>query len=69
MNAGGSNATIDDFNTNWNFDRAKHGFIGGYNVGAGFNTALPIGYRPVPRGTPRGAKSGKPRRRSGTRPR
>ena len=52
MNAGGYNATIDDFNTNWNFDRAPHNFVGGYNVSGGFNTALPIGYRPVPSGTP-----------------
>ena len=52
MNAGGSNATIDDFNTNWAFDRAPHEFVGGYNVSGGFNTPLPIGYRPVPAGTP-----------------
>ena len=52
ISAGGSNATIDDFNINWSFDRGPHGFIGGYNVAGGFNTALPIGYRPVPRGTP-----------------
>ncbi len=52
MNAGGSNGTIDDFNTNWDFDRAPHNFLGGYNVSGGFNTALPIGYRPVPSGTP-----------------
>src|SRR3954449_12097875 len=37
MNAGGSNATIDDFNTNWAFDRAPHNFVGGYNVSGGFN--------------------------------
>ena len=52
ISAGGSNGTIDDFNINWGFDRGPHGFIGGYNVAGGFNTALPIGYRPVPRGTP-----------------
>jgi gluconate 2-dehydrogenase alpha chain len=52
MNAGGSNATIDDFNTNWAFDRAPLNFVGGYNVSGGFNTPLPIGYRPVPSGTP-----------------
>ena len=52
ISAGGSNATIDDFNINWGFDRGPHGFIGGYNVAGGFNSALPIGYRPVPRGTP-----------------
>jgi gluconate 2-dehydrogenase alpha chain len=52
ISAGGSNATIDDFNVNWRFDRGPHGFVGGYTVAGGFNTALPIGYRPVPRGTP-----------------
>jgi gluconate 2-dehydrogenase alpha chain len=59
INAGGSNATIDDFNIDWNFDRSKHGFIGGYTIGAGFNTVLPIGYRPVPRGTPQWGKEWK----------
>jgi gluconate 2-dehydrogenase alpha chain len=59
MNAGGSNDTIDDFNINWAFDRGPHGFVGGYNVGAGFNTVLPIGYRPVPGGTPQWGKEWK----------
>jgi len=59
MSAGGSNATIDDFNINGDFDRGKHGFVGGYNVAGGFNTALPIGYRPVPRGTPQWGKAWK----------
>ena len=59
MSAGGSNATIDDFNINEDFDRGKHGFVGGYNVAGGFNTALPIGYRPVPRGTPQWGKAWK----------
>jgi len=59
MSAGGSNTTIDDFNTNWDFDRGPHGFVGAYNVAAGFNTALPIGYRPVPRGTPQWGKEWK----------
>jgi len=57
MSAGGSNTTIDDFNINWAFDRGPHGFVGAYNVAAGFNTALPIGYRPVPRGTPQWGKA------------
>jgi gluconate 2-dehydrogenase alpha chain len=52
MAAGGSNVTMDDFNVNWDFDRGPYGFVGGYNVGAGFTSPLPIGYRPVPRGTP-----------------
>jgi gluconate 2-dehydrogenase alpha chain len=59
MNAGGSNDTIDDFNIDWAFDRAPHGYVGGFNVGGGFNTALPIGYRPVPRGTPQWGKAWK----------
>jgi gluconate 2-dehydrogenase alpha chain len=59
MSAGGSNDTIDDFNINWAFDRAPHGFVGGYNVSGGFNTALPIGYRPVPSGTPQWGKAWK----------
>ncbi|MFL4977049.1 MAG: GMC family oxidoreductase, partial [Xanthobacteraceae bacterium] len=59
MSAGGSNTTIDDFNINWDFDRGRHGFVGAYNVAAGFNTALPIGYRPVPRGTPQWGKEWK----------
>jgi gluconate 2-dehydrogenase alpha chain len=52
MNAGGSSTTIDDFNQNWDFDRGKPGYVGGFIVAGGFNTALPIGYRPVPSGTP-----------------
>jgi gluconate 2-dehydrogenase alpha chain len=59
MGAGGSNVTIDDFNINWGFDRGPHAFLGGYNVGSGFNTALPIGYRPVPAGTPQWGKAWK----------
>src|ERR1041385_6125236 len=59
MNAGGSNATIDDFNINWNFYRGPHKFVGAYNVSGGFNTVLPIGYRPVPRGTPAWGKAWK----------
>ena len=59
MAAGGSNWTADDFNINWDFDRGPHGFVGGYSIGSGFNTALPIGYRPVPRGTPSWGKAWK----------
>ena len=43
MSAGGSNFTIDDFNINWNFDRGPQGYVGGYNIGSGFNTELPKG--------------------------
>jgi gluconate 2-dehydrogenase alpha chain len=57
--AGGSSDLIDDFNGNWDFDRAQVGALGGYNISAGFNTALPIGYRPVPSGTPAWGKEWK----------
>jgi len=51
---------IDDFNTNWAFDRAPHEFVGGYNVGRRLQTPpLPIGYRPVAVRHPRsGAANG-----------
>jgi gluconate 2-dehydrogenase alpha chain len=52
MSAGGSNHTIDDFNANWGFDRGPQGYVGGFTIGAGFNTSLPIGNRPLPGGTP-----------------
>jgi gluconate 2-dehydrogenase alpha chain len=52
INAGGTNTVIDDFHANWNFDRSGPGFVGGYIISAGHNTNLPIGYRPVPKGTP-----------------
>ncbi|MEA2987926.1 MAG: gluconate 2-dehydrogenase alpha chain [Alphaproteobacteria bacterium] len=59
MSAGGSNVTMDDFNINWSFDRGPHDFIGGYSVGAGFNTPLPLSFRPTPRGTPQWGKGWK----------
>ena len=59
MSAGGSNVTIDDFNINLGFDRGPHGFVGGFSIGSGYNTALPIGYRPVPGGTPQWGKAWK----------
>ncbi|HYQ93239.1 MAG TPA: GMC family oxidoreductase, partial [Burkholderiales bacterium] len=59
MNAGGSSTTIDDFNANWDFDRGKQGYVGGFIVAGAFNTALPIGYRPVPGGTPTWGKEWK----------
>src|ERR1700716_2555558 len=38
MNAGGSNATIADFNTHWPFDRGPLGFVGGDNMAGGVHT-------------------------------
>jgi gluconate 2-dehydrogenase alpha chain len=52
MAAGGSRFAMDDFNTNWDFDRGPHGFVGGFTLSAGFNTSLPIGNRPLPNGSP-----------------
>src|SRR6266850_1845653 len=43
MNAGGSSTTIDDFNANWDFDRGKQGYVGGFIVAGAYNTALQIG--------------------------
>ncbi len=59
ISAGGTNTVIDDFYGNWDFDRSGPGFVGGYIVSAGHNTALPIGYRPTPPGTPRWGKEWK----------
>src|SRR6516165_1516086 len=38
----------------------RRGLLGGYNVVGGVNTALPIGYRPVPHGTREWGKAWKP---------
>jgi gluconate 2-dehydrogenase alpha chain len=70
MAAGGSSATIDDFNSNWGFDRGPHGYLGGFTIAAWLQ------YRPADRLAARaaraprpGAKPGRRRPRSGTRPR
>src|SRR5260221_7774497 len=52
MSAGGLNVVIDDYNTNWDFDRGKYGYIGGANISGGMTGGRPIGYRPGPAGTP-----------------
>ncbi len=44
---------IDDFNTNWEFDRRPFNYIGGSTIGAGGSHGRPIEYRPLPPGTPR----------------
>jgi gluconate 2-dehydrogenase alpha chain len=49
---GGWGTSIDDFHTNWNFDRGKHGYIGGSYISVGGSNGRPITYRPVPPGTP-----------------
>jgi gluconate 2-dehydrogenase alpha chain len=52
MSTGGLNVTMDDFNYDWNFDRAPHGFVGGFTVSGGMTNGRPISYRPLPAGTP-----------------
>jgi gluconate 2-dehydrogenase alpha chain len=49
---GGWGTAIDDFHANWGFDRSTHGGIGGYYIAVGGSNGRPIGYRPVPNGTP-----------------
>ena len=44
--------SIDDFHTNWGFDRSAHGGIGGAYITVGGSNGRPIAYRPVPGGTP-----------------
>jgi len=53
MATGSWGQNIDDFNTNWEFDRRPHNYIGGSTIAAGGTNGRPIGYRPVPAGTPR----------------
>jgi gluconate 2-dehydrogenase alpha chain len=53
MGAGALACRIDDFHANEEFDNGKEGFIGGATIGAGSSGGRPIGYRPVPPGTPR----------------
>ena len=45
---GGWGTSIDDFHTNWNFDRTAHGGIGGAYISVGGSNGRPITYRPVP---------------------
>jgi gluconate 2-dehydrogenase alpha chain len=49
---GGWGTSIDDFHTNWGFDRGPHGYVGGYYISVGGSHGRPITYRPVPPGTP-----------------
>lgn len=49
---GGWGTSIDDFHTNWGFDRTAHGGIGGAYITVGGSNGRPIAYRPLPGGTP-----------------
>ena len=51
MGAGALAVNIDDFNTG-SFDHAKEGFIGGGGISTPSAGGRPIGFRPVPPGTP-----------------
>jgi gluconate 2-dehydrogenase alpha chain len=53
MGAGGTSVAIDDFYSNWDFDRSAHNYIGGFVPLAGSSGGRPIEYHPVPPGTPR----------------
>ena len=52
MGAPGSSMALDDVDGD-NFDHAGLGFLGGSRFGCGHADGRPIGYRPVPPGTPR----------------
>ena len=52
MSTGGLSIVADDYNVNVDFDRGPHGFIGGFSLSGGMTNGRPIGYRPVPSGTP-----------------
>ena len=51
MGAGALSRHIDDFNTG-SFDHVREGFIGGGGISTPSATGRPIGFRPVPPGTP-----------------
>jgi gluconate 2-dehydrogenase alpha chain len=53
MATGSWGQNIDNFNTNWEFDRRPHNYVGGSTIAAGGSNGRPIEYRPLPAGTPR----------------
>ena len=53
MATGAFGTTLDDYHANEQFDRAAMGAIGGATITVGQSNGRPIGYRPVPQGTPR----------------
>ena len=52
ISTGGLSIVADDYNVNVDFDRGPHGFVGGFSLSGGMTNGRPIGYRPVPSGTP-----------------
>jgi gluconate 2-dehydrogenase alpha chain len=59
MSTGGLSARVDDFHSNWEFDRGQYGYVGGSTLSGGMTNGRPIGFRPVPAGTPRWGKAWK----------
>jgi gluconate 2-dehydrogenase alpha chain len=53
MASGSFGTVLDDYHANEQFDRAQFGAIGGATIAVGQSNGRPIGYRPVPEGTPR----------------
>ncbi len=53
MATGAFGTILDDFHANQGFDRGPVGAIGGATIAVGQSNGRPIGYRPVPGGTPR----------------
>jgi gluconate 2-dehydrogenase alpha chain len=53
MATGAFGTVLDDFHANPGFDRGPLGAVGGATVAVGQSNGRPIGYRPVPAGTPR----------------
>src|SRR4029450_13030370 len=58
MATGAFGIAIDDFHANDQFDRAAIGALGGATITVGQSNGRPIGYRPVPAGTPRWGAGG-----------
>lgn len=59
MAAGALSAELDDFNSNWDFDRSGPQFVGGATLRGGMFHGRPIEYHPVPPGTPRWGRAWK----------
>jgi gluconate 2-dehydrogenase alpha chain len=53
MATGASGTVIDEFHANQAFDRGPLNIVGGATIATGHTNGRPIGYRPVPPGTPR----------------
>ncbi len=52
MASGGLLSVMDDFHSNWEFDRSSTGFVGGTTIFGGMFHGRPLEYHPVSPGTP-----------------